>query len=251
MLPPGTTRSRVTVSHAMIAPDSHVTAPLAGWQGALGVVLVSPRMGAGFSQYLVHLEAGSQSEGAALGVQRFVYVLEGNLKVSPDGQPETTLFTGDYAWLPPNRPHRLSSASSGRVLVFEKPYEWLSGSSTPEPVVGRSSEKPGEPFMGDPDARLQTLLPTEPGFDMAINIFTYQPGGTLPFVEVHIMEHGMMMLSGGGVYRLDESWYPVQAGDVIWMAPYCAQWFVAAGKQPASYIYYKDVNRDPLAEEAL
>ena len=39
---------------------------------------------------------------------------------------------------------------------------------------------------------------------------------------------------------------PVKAGDVIWMASYCPQWFVAMGKTPASYIYYKDVNRDPM-----
>ena len=38
----------------------------------------------------------------------------------------------------------------------------------------------------------------------------------------------------------------VQSGDVIWMAPYCAQWFVAMGKSPARYLYYKDVNRPAL-----
>jgi (S)-ureidoglycine aminohydrolase len=38
----------------------------------------------------------------------------------------------------------------------------------------------------------------------------------------------------------------VAAGDVIWMAPYCPQWFVAMGKSPASYLYYKDVNRAAL-----
>jgi (S)-ureidoglycine aminohydrolase len=54
------------------------------------------------------------------------------------------------------------------------------------------------------------------------------------------------MLSGQGVYRLEDSWYPVAAGDVIWMAPYCPQWFVAMGKSPASYLYYKDVNRAAL-----
>ena len=71
------------------------------------------------------------------------------------------------------------------------------------------------------------------------------PGATLPFVESHIMEHGLMMLKGQGVYRLDADWHPVQAGDVIWMASYCPQWFVCSGKSPASYIYYKDVNRHP------
>jgi (S)-ureidoglycine aminohydrolase len=61
-----------------------------------------------------------------------------------------------------------------------------------------------------------------------------------------VMELGLQMLDGAGVYRLGESWYPVQAGDVIWMRSYCPQWFVAMGKQPARYVYYKDVNRDPL-----
>jgi (S)-ureidoglycine aminohydrolase len=79
-----------------------------------------------------------------------------------------------------------------------------------------------------------------------VNVFAYQPGGHLPFVEVHVMEHGLVMLDGQGVYRLEDSWYPVEAGDVIWMAPYCAQWFVAMGKKPASYLYYKDVNRAAL-----
>ena len=95
-------------------------------------------------------------------------------------------------------------------------------------------------------ANLQVLLPDDPAFDMAVNLFAYEPGGHLPFVEVHVMEHGLIMLGGAGVYRLEDSWYPVQAGDVIWMAPYCAQWFVAMGKTPASYLYYKDVNRAAL-----
>jgi (S)-ureidoglycine aminohydrolase len=101
-------------------------------------------------------------------------------------------------------------------------------------------------FLGDPAANLQVLLPDEPAFDMAVNIFAYEPGGHLPFVEVHVMEHGLVMLGGAGVYRLEDSWYPVQAGDTIWMAPYCAQWFVAMGKVPASYLYYKDVNRPAI-----
>ena len=52
--------------------------------------------------------------------------------------------------------------------------------------------------------------------------------------------------TGDGIYRMEDSWYPVQAGDAIWMTPYCAQWFVAMGKTPASYLYYKDVNRAAL-----
>ena len=102
------------------------------------------------------------------------------------------------------------------------------------------------PFLGDKHLRLKILIPDSLATDMAVNIFTYDPGATLPFVETHVMEHGMLFLSGGGVYRLDADWHPVTAGDAIWIAPYCPQWFIASGPGPARYIYYKDVNRLPL-----
>ena len=72
---------------------------------------------------------------------------------------------------------------------------------------------------------------------------TYAPGAALSQVEIHYMEHGLLMLSGGGIYRLGDSWYPTTAGDFIWMAPFCPQWFGAIGKQPAKYLIYKDFNR--------
>ncbi len=65
---------------------------------------------------------------------------------------------------------------------------------------------------------------------------TYSPTNPerrLPLVEVHVMEHGLLMLEGQGVYRLGDDWYPVRQGDVIWMAPFCPQWFVAMGKGPS------------------
>ena len=90
------------------------------------------------------------------------------------------------------------------------------------------------------------LLPAEPAFDMAVNILTFQPGATLPAVAAHIMEHGFLILRGQGIFRLETQWLPVQAGDVIWTASYCPQWFAAIGAVPASYICYQDVNRDPM-----
>ena len=100
--------------------------------------------------------------------------------------------------------------------------------------------------MGDPDLQVQALLPDQPAFDFAVNTMTYQPGAALSMVEIHVMEHGLLMLEGGGIYRLGDAWYQVSAGDFIWMAPYCPQWFGALGKQPAKYLIYKDWNRHPL-----
>ena len=55
----GNTRTSVRRDHAMIAPDSHVRSPLPGWDGTEGVVLISPHMGARFTQYLAYLKDGS------------------------------------------------------------------------------------------------------------------------------------------------------------------------------------------------
>ena len=127
-----------------------------------------------------------------------------------------------------------------------KTYVPLDGTKPPLLRTGSLAEVTASPFLGDDDVRLACLLPDEPTFDMAVNVFTYQSGAALPFVETHVMEHGLYMSAGQGVYRLNESWYPVAEGDSIWMAAYCPQWFVAMGKTPAKYVYYKDINRNHL-----
>jgi (S)-ureidoglycine aminohydrolase len=193
------------------------------------------------------MEAGGTAGPAWTGVERVLYVLEGEVALTI-GREEHLLKAGGFAYVPPQTPMELRASTPARLNFFEKPYEPLSGGAArlPAPVVGQEQRVEGAPFMGDPDAVLQTLLPVDSVFDLAVNVFSYQPGATLPMVEVHVMEHGLLMLEGQGVYRLGACWYPVQQGDVIWMASYCPQWFVAMGKRPARYLYYKDVNRDPL-----
>jgi (S)-ureidoglycine aminohydrolase len=250
MDPFGTSRSRVCRDHALIAPDSFVKAPIPGWRGSKGVTLVAPQMGARFVQYLALMEAGAVASPAAPGVERVLFVLDGEVEVELTRGVPHALGPGGFAYLPPNGDCPLRANSESRLCVFEKRYVPLPRVSPPQARAGLERDVPGEPFLGDPDARLQVLLPDEPAFDLAVNVFTYQPGATLPMVEVHVMEHGLLMLEGQGVYRLGDSYYPVREGDAIWMAPYCPQWFVAMGKGPARYLYYKDVNRDPLGPEA-
>jgi (S)-ureidoglycine aminohydrolase len=237
----GSTRSRVERNYALITPDTHVVSPLIGWKNASAVVHISPEMGARFTQYTATLEPGAISASRS-GVERFFYVQSGSCSL----KLETTqvMKAGSYAFIPADTEHQITSDAEAKLIVFEKRYVPLENTSTPTPVVGHVDDVPGEPFMGDEDARLKTLLPIEPSFDMAVNLFTYQPGATLPQVEIHTMEHGMIMTDGQGVYRLGDDHFPVMAGDVIWLASYCPQWFVAMGKQPASYLYYKDIHRD-------
>ena len=69
-------------------------------------------------------------------------------------------------------------------------------------------------------------------------------------VEIHVMEHGLLMLEGGGIYRLGDSWYPVVCRRLHLDGAYCPQWFGALGKRPAKYLIYKDWRRHPLGEGA-
>ena len=110
-------------------------------------------------------------------------------------------------------------------------------------LVGKEIAVQARPLADDTDLEVLVLLPEQPAFDFAVNIMTFQPGAALPMVESHMMEHGLVMLAGGGIYRLGDQWYPVTAGDFIWMAPWCPQWFGALGKTPAKYLIYKDWNR--------
>jgi (S)-ureidoglycine aminohydrolase len=237
--PLGFSRNVIKPNYALITPDGFVPSVMPGWTNVVFNVLISGALGAKFNQHLVTFTNGGRGTGNTGAKQLFAYVISGTVTLN-----QQKLDAGGYAWLPAGSAFSFAG-DEARVLLFEKAYEPLAGTPAPTAEVGHERQITGQPFLGDPDARLQTLLPETPGFDMAINIFTYIPGATLPFVETHVMEHGMMILSGQGVYRLDNDWHPVTAGDVIWIGPYCPQWFVCSGKQPARYIYYKDVNRQP------
>jgi (S)-ureidoglycine aminohydrolase len=234
----GHTRSSYQRDHLIHTPDTFVRAPLPGMRNATAVVHAGPAMGAGFTQYTVELEPeGSFHLGQA---QSFVYVLDGGVTCG-----ETSLTPGHYAWLPPDRGVRVTATKASRVAVIEKPHSAWNG-VVPGSVTGDERLIAPKPLLGDESVAVRTLLPEDPAFDCAVNTITFQPGATLPMVEVHIMEHGLLMLEGEGIYRLGDRWYQAAAGDFIWMAPYCPQWFGALGKVPAKYLIYKDWNRHPL-----
>jgi (S)-ureidoglycine aminohydrolase len=241
----GFTRTVVKPRYALLTPDGFVVSNLPGWKNVATVVNISPAMGAKFSQLQITFGENGGGEGNTGELESFVYVLEGKCGAKLGGK-KYNLVAGGFIFMPPETDFHFVGEEGSRLLIFQKIFEPLADAKNLSIVSGHEREISGQPFLGNEDARLQVLLPEKPEFDLAVNIFTYQPGATLPFVETHIMEHGLLMLKGQGVYRLDADWHPVQAGDVIWMAPYCPQWFVAMGKTPASYIYYKNVNRAPM-----
>jgi (S)-ureidoglycine aminohydrolase len=240
----GHTRSSHQRDHLLQTPDTFVRTFLPGLKNGAAIIHVGPAAGAAFTQYTAEIESGGTLTTTPL--QRFVYVLKGIVDLVTD-TGFFTLIPGSFAFLPAEAHHSLTAKQPTILAVIEKPYDPLGGYPSPTIVVGNEDALASTALMGDPDLQVRNLLPADPSFDFAVNTMTYQPGASLAQTEVHVMEHGLLMLDGGGIYKLNDRWYPVTAGDFIWMAPYCPQWFCAVGKSPAKYLIYKDTNRNPVA----
>ena len=172
-------------------------------------------------------------------------MLDGELKLEVDGR-RSKLTARSYTYLPAGNSHRIVALTASRAAVIEKLYQPNADTDSSGVLISSEDAILSEPLDGDPSLQVKHLLPDTMSFDFAVNTMVYQPGASLSMVEMHVMEHGLLMLEGGGIYRLGDSWYPVTAGDFIWMGPWCPQWFGAIGKIPAKYLIYKDWNRHPL-----
>ena len=240
----GSTRSSLKPDHLLHTPDTFVRTPLPGAVGVDYIVHVAPRLGARFTQMTA--EFAAQGILGPAPAQRFLYVLEGSLELKADGRT-STIVPGGYAFLPQGQEHTVRALTASRAAVIEKPNEPLrDGEAVPKLVVGYEADVAVVALGGDEGLRVRSLMPDGPAYDFAVNTMTYDPGAALSMVEIHIMEHGLLMLEGCGIYKLGDCWYPVEAGDFIWMGPYCPQWFGALGKTPAKYLIYKDWRRHPL-----
>ena len=225
-------RARVRQRYALFPLEGYPTSRLPSWPDAEVRVLASPGLGAQFVQYLIDLPAGTGGRfDADERTELFVYVLSG---------PRA----GTFSLAPPGTEAAFDAKEATRLLVLRKVYERAKSISVFSPMYGQESDVTSTPFMDNPHARLQLLIPDELQYDLAMNIFTFDPGHGLPYVETHVMEHGLLMLEGKGMYYLDGEWMEVEKDDFIWMGPYCPQSFYATGPTPAKYVYYKNVNRE-------
>jgi len=241
----GSTRSSHKADHLLQTPDTYIRSPLPDADGVEVIIHAAPQMGARFTQMTAEFVAGGSLGPAP--AQRFIYVLDGKLEVRTKGKKHI-LKPGGFAYLPQGAEHTVRATGIARAEVIEKPYEPHAGAAAPKVVIGDETAIKAASLLDDDALRVRALMPDGPAYDFAVNTMTYEPGASLPMVEVHVMEHGLLMLDGGGIYRLGDSWYPVYAGDFIWMRAYCPQWFGALGKRPAKYLLYKDWRRHPLGE---
>ena len=241
----GHTRSSHQRNHILQTPDTFVRTALPGMKNASAIVHVGPALGAAFTEYTTEFEA--KGELGDTPAQRFIYVMDGAVTVEVKGKRHELGDRG-YAYFPEGFSHRVVAREKSRVAVIENFYERGEKTESPRLLVSSEDSISSHALDGDSDLQVKCLLPDEPQFDFAVNTMVYQPGAALSMVEMHVMEHGLIMLEGGGIYRLGDSWYPVRAGDFIWMGPWCPQWFGAIGKLPAKYLIYKNWNRHPLGE---
>jgi (S)-ureidoglycine aminohydrolase len=234
-------RTRVSSRFALMPLEGFPASRLPCWPDAQVRVLASPALGAEFVQYLIDLPAGKHgSFSADTQLETFFYVLSGTGKVT--GGPQ--ISTGSFGLIPPGKGIDISSTDSLGLIILRKKYQPAPGIAVFEPLYGNESQITKTIWAENPHSLLQTLIPDEFAYDLAMNIFTFDAGYGLPIVETHVMEHGLYFLQGKGLYFLGDQWMEVEANDFIWMGPYCPQSFYATGPTPSKYLYYKNVNRE-------
>src|SRR5260370_14332031 len=147
----GHTRNVVKQRYALLTPSGFVPGYLPGWEKAVCCVLISPAMGAQFSQLLVTLEQDGQCTGNTGANQYFIYVVEGNLSVLLD-EKRHRLGAGGYAYVPPGKDMQIKSGGAGtRILVVQKQYQSLPGTTRPAGPLGNGSESHRQPVSGHHD----------------------------------------------------------------------------------------------------
>jgi (S)-ureidoglycine aminohydrolase len=227
-----------------------VTSFLPGWRNTRLWVIARPMSGFAetFSQYVMEVAPGGGSDApdAEDGAEHWLFFTGGLATLTIDGQG-FEMDAGGYAYIPAGSRWTLlaEGRDPARFHWLRKLYEPAPGIEAPEPFVTSDRETPVL-WMPDTAERWGTTRFVDPSdlrHDAHVNIVTFQPGGSIPFEETHVMEHGLYVLEGKAVYKLNRDWVEVEAGDFMWLRAYCPQACYAAGPGPFRYLLYKDVNR--------
>ena len=226
-----------------------VTSYLPHWKDTRAWVIARPMTGFSetFSQYIVEVSPGGGSERPEpdAGAESVLFVVDGEATLTIGDRPYS-LKAGGYAFLPPGSRWTLFNRSSAaaRFHWIRKRYDAVEGIEVPPPFVTNERDEPIR-WMPDTNDRWGTtrfVEPTDLRHDMHVNIVTLEPGAVIPFEETHVMEHGLYVLEGKAVYRLNRDWVEVEAGDFMWLRAFCPQ-ACYAGPSRFRYLLYKDVNR--------
>lgn len=201
-----------------------------------------------FSQYIMEVQPGGgsdrpESDPEAEGV---LFILEGTATLTIDGQMHR-MIPGGYAFLPSSSNWTLHNRAEEtlRFHWIRKAYEPAEGLAQPDVLVLNENDIAPTPMPGTDGkwATTRFVDPQDMRHDMHVTIVTLHPGAVIPFLETHVMEHGLYVLEGKAVYRLNRDWVEVEAGDFMWLRAFCPQACYAGGPGRFRYLLYKDVNR--------
>jgi (S)-ureidoglycine aminohydrolase len=227
-----------------------VTSRLPGWRATRLWLVARPMSGFAetFSQYVMEVApgGGSDTPDPETGAEHWLF-FTGGLATLTIGGTGYEVEAGSCAYIPPATPWTLlaEGAAPTRFHWLRKLYEPAPGIAPPAPFTINERDIPVR-WMPETEERWGTTRFVDPedlAHDAHVNIVTFQPGGLIPFEETHVMEHGLYVLEGRAVYKLNQDWVEVEAGDFLWLRAYCPQACYAAGPGPFRYLLYKDVNR--------
>ena len=248
-----TDRAVFTDAYAVIPKGTMrdiVTSFLPFWEKTRLWVIARPLSGFAetFSQYIMEVQPGGGSDRPELDpqAQGVLFIVEGSVSISFGGNTHI-LKEGGYAYLPAGLKWSIHNVSNNLAKFhwIRKAYEAVDGLNAPDPII--ANENNVEPtVMPNTEGKWTTTRFVEPSdlrHDMHVTIVTLQPGAVIPFCETHVMEHGLYVLEGKAVYRLNQDWVEVEGGDYMWLRAFCPQACYAGGSNAFRYLLYKDVNR--------
>ncbi len=258
-LPPQTqtlsSKAVFTTAYAVIPKtvmSDIVTSVLPHWEKTRAWIISRPLSGFAetFAQYIMEVAPGGGSVRPEpdARAQAAIFVVEGEGTITYEGK-DRPLRTGSFAYIPAGHAWALKNDSAAplRFHWVRKVFKVVEGLEAPQAVFTHEDECAINwmPDTNDTWGTTRFLDPNDVRYDFHLNIVTFEPGASIPFMETHIMEHGLYVLEGKAVYRLNEDWVEVEAGDYMWLRAYCPQACYAGGPGRFRYLLYKDVNRHP------
>ena len=192
-----------------------VTSYLPFWDKTRAWIIARPLSGFAetFSQYLMEVapSGGSETPEPDPNAEAVLFVVEGTFILTLLGKTHE-MRPGSYAFIPPSAQWSLKNTSiePARFHWIRKAYEAVPGIDLPTAFVVNEQEI------------LPISMPDTNGV-----------WATTRFVD----------REGKAVYRLNQDWVEVEAGDFMWLRAFCPQACYAGGPGRFRYLLYKDVNR--------
>lgn len=227
-----------------------VTSYLPFWDNTRAWIIARPLSGFAetFSQYIMEVapSGGSEKPEPDPNAEAVLFVVDGTFNLILLGESHE-MRPGSYAFIPPGARWSLKNTSTVPIRFhwIRKAYDAVAGIDPPTAfVVNEQDILPiSMPNTNEVWTTTRFVEPMDVRHDMHVTIVSFEPGGVIPFAETHVMEHGLYVLEGKAVYKLNEDWVEVEAGDFMWLRAFCPQACYAGGPGRFRYLLYKDVNR--------